>query len=71
LREGFTSADDTLPERLLNEPVVAGPSKGFITNLAPMLEEYYQFRNWTPDGVPRAAKLKELELDQLTMPEFA
>ena len=70
LREGFTSADDTLPERLLNEPVVEGPSKGFTANLAPMLEEYYQFRNWTPEGVPRAAKLKELELDQLTLPEF-
>ena len=65
LREGFSSADDSLPERLLNEPVAEGPSKGFTANLAPMLEEYYQFRSWTPDGVPRPEKLKALELDQL------
>ncbi len=65
LREGFSSADDNLPERLLNEPVAEGPSKGFTANLAPMLEEYYQFRSWTVDGVPRPEKLKALELDQL------
>jgi len=70
LREGFSSADDNLPERLLNEPVAEGPSKGFTANLAPMLEEYYQFRNWTPDGVPSPEKLKELELDQLSIPDF-
>ncbi|MFC1959591.1 aldehyde ferredoxin oxidoreductase family protein [Chloroflexota bacterium] len=65
LREGFTMADDTLPPRLLNEPVVDGPSKGYTVNLAPMLEEYYQFRNWDESGVPHPAKLKELQLDTL------
>jgi aldehyde:ferredoxin oxidoreductase len=63
LREGFTSADDTLPERLLNEPIAEGPSKGFTAKLPPMLEEYYQFRGWDADGVPKPKKLKELSLD--------
>ncbi len=65
LREGFTAADDTLPDRLLNEPVVEGPSEGFTAKLAPMLEEYYQFRGWDENGVPKPEKLAELELDSL------
>ena len=66
LREGFTSADDTLPDRLLNEPVAEGPSAGFVNKLPPMLEEYYQFRGWDENGVPKAEKLAELGLDNLT-----
>ncbi len=62
LREGFTSADDTLPPRLLNEPVAEGPSAGFTVRLEPMLKEYYQFRGWDANGVPKPAKLRELEL---------
>jgi len=65
LREGFTKDDDTLPDRLLNEPVAAGPSEGFVANLPPMLEEYYAFRGWDKNGVPTEAKLKELGLDNL------
>jgi aldehyde:ferredoxin oxidoreductase len=63
LREGFTQKDDTLPARLLNEPVPDGPSMGFVVKLAPMLEEYYAFRGWDKNGVPRPAKLKELSLE--------
>lgn len=65
LREGFTRADDTLPDRLLNEPVQDGPSAGFTVKLAPMLEEYYQFRGWSQDGVPTQATLERLTLDSL------
>lgn len=65
LREGFTRADDTLPKRLLEEPVPSGPSKGHTVRLEGMLEEYYQFRGWDENGVPEEAKLKELELDSL------
>jgi aldehyde:ferredoxin oxidoreductase len=64
LREGFTSADDTLPERLLNEPVAAGPSAGYTVRLAPMLSEYYEFRGWDVNGIPTMAKLKELGLEE-------
>ena len=69
LREGFTKEDDTLPQRLLNEPVAEGPSAGFVSKLEPMLEEYYQFRGWDVNGVPKEAKLKELQLDQLAHTE--
>ncbi len=65
LREGFTNADDTLPARLLNDPIESGPSKGFTANLAPMLAEYYQFRGWDENGIPTPEKLKELGLDGL------
>jgi aldehyde:ferredoxin oxidoreductase len=30
-----------------------------------MLEEYYQFRGWDENGVPKEAKIKELGLDLL------
>lgn len=63
LRVGFTKDDDTLPNRLLNEAISEGPSKGFTVNLEPMLEEYYAFREWDENGVPTAKKLKELSLD--------
>lgn len=63
LREGFTKHDDTLPDRLLNEPVSEGPSEGFTVKLAPMLEEYYAFRGWDKNGVPKPEKLEELGLE--------
>jgi aldehyde:ferredoxin oxidoreductase len=65
LREGFTRKDDTLPARLLNEPVKDGPSKGWVSKLEPMLQEYYRVRGWDENGVPKRAKLKELGLDSL------
>ncbi len=65
LREGFTKEDDTLPDRLINDPIAEGPSAGFTVKLAPMLQEYYQFRGWNEDGVPKPEKLKELELEGL------
>ncbi len=65
LREGFTREDDTLPPRLLSEPVAEGPSAGFTVKLEPMLREYYEFRGWDVNGVPRPARLRELELDSL------
>jgi aldehyde:ferredoxin oxidoreductase len=65
LREGFTAADDTLPPRLLNEPVGAGPSKGWVSKLEPMLVEYYRSRGWDAQGVPNPAKLEELGLAKL------
>jgi aldehyde:ferredoxin oxidoreductase len=65
IREGFTKDDDTLPKRMLAEPVPAGPSEGHTVRLEGMLEEYYQFRGWDEDGKPKASKLKELGLDML------
>jgi len=64
-RRGFTRADDTLPPRLLNEPSPEGPSKGWVSHLEPMLEEYYRTRGWDANGVPRPRKLEELGLANL------
>ena len=63
LRTGFSKADDSLPPRLLDEPIAAGPSKGHTVRLEDMLTEYYQFRGWSPEGVPGSRKLKELHLE--------
>ena len=65
LREGFTAADDTLPPRLLNDAVQEGPSKGWVSKLEPMLQEYYRVRGWDARGVPKQSKLKELGLGDL------
>ncbi len=63
LRAGFTSKDDTLPERLLKEPMPVGPAKGHVVKLEKMLPEYYELRGWDENGVPTKAKLKELGLE--------
>ena len=58
LREGFSADDDRLPTRLLEEPNAGGE----VVHLGEMLEEYYRFRGWTPEGVPTQAKLEQLGL---------
>jgi aldehyde:ferredoxin oxidoreductase len=66
VREGFTRADDTFPERLMTEPLKAGASKGQLISkddLKVMLDEYYTVRGWNPEtGVPTRAKLVDLGL---------
>ena len=62
LRAGFSRKDDTLPPRILKEPIKSGPSKGEIEELDKMLADYYKVRGWDNDGVPGEGKLKELEL---------
>jgi aldehyde:ferredoxin oxidoreductase len=70
VREGFTRADDTFPERLMTEPLKAGASKGQVISkddLNKMLDEYYAARGWTAEtGVPTRAKLIELGLGYVT-----
>ncbi len=67
VREGFTRADDTLPERLLTEPIKGGSSKGhFISRdeLNYMLDEYYSERGWDlATGKPSREKLAELGME--------
>jgi aldehyde:ferredoxin oxidoreductase len=66
VREGCTRADDTLPRRLLDEPLPDGPAKGLVVNLKPMLDAYYDFRGWDKDtGKPTASKLEELGLGDI------
>lgn len=62
LKAGLSYRDDTLPERLLKEPVKNGPAKGRVVELEKMLPEYYKIRGWNNEGIPTEEKLKELGL---------
>ena len=65
MREGFTAADDTLPERLYEE-IQFGPSKGAKINKEQFqnaLHLYYEMMGWDPEtGAPSTTKLHELDL---------
>jgi len=75
VREGFSRRDDTLPERLLTEPLPGGAAKGHTISrkeLDLMLDEYYEARGWSKEtGAPSREKLTELGLryvaDQLNV----
>jgi aldehyde:ferredoxin oxidoreductase len=56
---GFREGSDTLPKRFLEEPSTLAGSKGHVSELGPMLEEYYAARGWE-NGVVPESKLKEL-----------
>ncbi len=62
-RLGITREDETLPHRLLKEPMPTGPAKGGLPDLDQMLDEYYEFRGCDPKtGLPRRDRLEQLGL---------
>jgi len=63
LKAGLTARDDTLPKRMLEEPMPEGPAKGMVVHLDEMLPQYYRVRGWSPEGVPTQKKLQELGLE--------
>jgi aldehyde:ferredoxin oxidoreductase len=67
LREGLTRKDDTLPYKVMHEPIPdEGPSKGALVSqeeLDLLLDDYYESRGWNREGVPTPEKLKELGMD--------
>lgn len=63
LKAGLSSKDDTLPSRMLHEPMPDGPAKGLVVHLDQMLPEYYRLRGWSTEGVPTPAKLRDLGLE--------
>ncbi len=69
VREGLSRKDDTLPWKVMNEPIPdKGPVKGaFVTQeeLDLMLDDYYESRGWTFEGVPKTEKLKEIGMGEL------
>jgi aldehyde:ferredoxin oxidoreductase len=69
IREGLSRKDDTLPWKVLNEPIPEdSPVKGAVVTqeeLDLLLNDYYEARGWTPEGVPTTAKLKELGMGDL------
>lgn len=62
-RSGMTGVEDTLPKRILEEPLPSGPAKGKVNRLGEMLPEYYELRGWDKDGKITPEKLKELGLE--------
>ncbi|NTW71610.1 MAG: aldehyde ferredoxin oxidoreductase family protein [Eubacteriaceae bacterium] len=60
LKSGVDSSQDTLPKRLLEEPIAEGPSKGWVNKLGQMLPEYYKLRGWSEGGIPTPEKLTAL-----------
>jgi aldehyde:ferredoxin oxidoreductase len=62
VRAGFSRKDDSLPDRIVKDPLTDGPSRGMVCQLSDMLDEYYRLRGWTQDGIPSTEKLNELGL---------
>ncbi len=58
---GMKSEDDTLPKRILEEPIPEGPSKGHISKLNITLPQYYEARGWVA-GFPTEETIKRLGL---------
>lgn len=53
---------DTLPPRMLHEPLPDGPAQGRVVELDKMLPEFYEKRGWDERGYPTKEKLMELGL---------
>ncbi len=62
IKRGFGRKDDTLPARLLTEPLKEGAPTGQVSRIPEMLDEYYTLRGWDSEGTPTNEKLKELGL---------
>lgn len=65
IREGLTRKDDTLPPRVMEDPIPDGVAKGArVTReeLDILLDGYYAARGWTKEGVPTKSKVEELGL---------
>jgi aldehyde:ferredoxin oxidoreductase len=70
LREGLSRKDDTLPWKVMNHPIPDdGPVKGAVVTqdeLDLLLDDYYQSRGWTMDGVPTKHLLSKLGMEDLS-----
>ena len=65
-REGFTRADDVIPDRFFEEPLTVGNKKGAVLTrdqFKTMMDEFYTKRGWDlKTSEPGAAKLQSLKL---------
>jgi aldehyde:ferredoxin oxidoreductase len=60
VRQGWTPAEDTLPERFLSEELLGGASAGAILGrerLRELISAYNTARGWSVDGFPTASQL--------------
>jgi aldehyde:ferredoxin oxidoreductase len=64
VREGFRREDDTIPRKMLEEPLIDIGLPPVGDNLDLMLDEYYTLRGWdVKTSIPTEEKLRELDLD--------
>lgn len=62
-RLGLDRKEDTLPDRMLKDPMPDGPAKGKVVDLNPMLDEYYRERGWdVRTGLQKRNTLERLGL---------
>jgi aldehyde:ferredoxin oxidoreductase len=65
-REGFTRADDVIPDRFFEEPLTVGEKKGAVltrNQFKTMMDEFYTKRGWNLEtSKPGTEKLKSLGL---------
>jgi len=64
-RFGITAVDDTLPRRMLEDPIDPADA-GSVVPLATLKRRYYAHRGWTREGSPSARARKRLGLEGLT-----
>ncbi len=72
LREGWTPAEDTLPARLLEEPIAEGPARGASLpeeRLRRMIGSYNLERGWDAQGYVSGRRLEALATE-LDLPEL-
>jgi len=62
LKASVSPEEDSLPKRLLEEPIPDGPSKGHVHRLAELLPQYYKERGWDEQGIPSGARLSVLDI---------
>jgi len=69
IREGFSRKDDTLPYKVMHLPIPdEGVAKGSYVSqeeLNLLLDDYYEVRGWTKEGIPTIEKLNELGMEDL------
>ena len=67
IREGLGREDDSLPERLLKEPLPDGPNKGGTVPLEALKDEAYVALGWDlSTGIPDEALVKKLGITPCT-----
>jgi aldehyde:ferredoxin oxidoreductase len=64
VRCGITRKDDTLPPKMFKAPS-EGSTAGKVPDLEKMLDDYYETRRWTKDGIPSKEVLLDLDLPEL------
>lgn len=62
VRLGFNRKHDTIPHRLATMKFEKGGGAGYLPDLDKMLDEYYEHRKWSQEGIPLPSKLRQLSL---------